>query len=143
MKTVDFGYEKVSPEEKTARVRGVFDDLQAVTRSQRAQRPALLVPGGLELAAEEVGQALAEGALLGAYRFDRYQKKPEDEEGPLRSLSLHGERAAEVGASVHTASTAGIGTTVVVRWPGSPTPDGLTSQRATTDVSALAPVATL
>ncbi len=27
MKTVDFGYEKVSPEEKTARVRGVFDSV--------------------------------------------------------------------------------------------------------------------
>ena len=29
MKTVDFGYEKVSPEEKTARVRGVFDSVAA------------------------------------------------------------------------------------------------------------------
>ena len=27
MKTVDFGYEKVSPEEKTTRVRGVFDSV--------------------------------------------------------------------------------------------------------------------
>jgi demethylmenaquinone methyltransferase/2-methoxy-6-polyprenyl-1,4-benzoquinol methylase len=29
VKTVDFGYEKVSPEEKTARVRGVFDSVAA------------------------------------------------------------------------------------------------------------------
>ncbi|HEU5467908.1 MAG TPA: class I SAM-dependent methyltransferase, partial [Steroidobacteraceae bacterium] len=29
MKTVDFGYEKVSPGEKTARVRGVFDSVAA------------------------------------------------------------------------------------------------------------------
>ena len=29
MKTVDFGYESVSPEEKTARVRGVFDSVAA------------------------------------------------------------------------------------------------------------------
>lgn len=63
--------------------------------------------------------------------------------GDHHGMAIMCERAAEVGASVHTASTAGIGTTVVVRWPGSPTPDGLTSQRATTDVSALAPVATL
>ncbi len=67
-------------------------------RSHRAQRPAMLLPEGLELPAEEVGQALAEGALLGAYRFDRYRTKPEDEGGPLRSLSLHGERAAEIAS---------------------------------------------
>jgi demethylmenaquinone methyltransferase/2-methoxy-6-polyprenyl-1,4-benzoquinol methylase len=29
MKTVDFGYERVSPEEKTARVRSVFDSVAA------------------------------------------------------------------------------------------------------------------
>jgi leucyl aminopeptidase len=39
----------------------------------KAKRAALLVPGVRRAAPADVGQALTEGAVLGAYRFDKYQ----------------------------------------------------------------------
>ena len=59
----------------------------ARARDTGAKRVAWAVPQGVDQAA--VGRALAEGALLGAYRFDRY-KSGNDEDGS------HGPDAVEI-----------------------------------------------
>ncbi len=65
-------------------------------RGQRATRIALALATELELAAGEIGQALAEGALLGTYRFDRYRTQREDDAKPLASLAVHAESASQL-----------------------------------------------
>ena len=60
-----------------ARVAGAVGSARA--RDTGAKKLAWAVPEGVEQAA--IGRALAEGTLLGAYRFDRY-KSDRDENGP-------------------------------------------------------------
>ena len=64
---------------------------------RRGSRAGLLVPPGRRPAAAEVGQALAEGALLGGYRFDKYRTL-ESPPTPLKSLDLFPPDAAQAGA---------------------------------------------
>jgi leucyl aminopeptidase len=67
--------------------------------ARRAGSAALVVPAlrRLRLAAE--AQALAEGAILGSYRFDRYKTKGKEERTPLASLVLLAEPGADVRAA--------------------------------------------
>ena len=72
-------------------------------RQRRCQHAALLVPGSRRSKPAVLAQALAEGALLGSYRFDRYRTKPKDgtEVAQLALLLERGvdARAARAGAA--------------------------------------------
>jgi len=56
----------------------------AVAARAAGARDLIIAPDGISLAAEELGQALAEGAVLGLYRFLRY--KTADENGRKKEL---------------------------------------------------------
>ena len=75
-------------------------------RQRGAERAALLAPAVRRLRAGAVAQALAEGALLGDYRFDRYRAKKNEPKG-VASLALlfEGERGAEARAARAGAAT--------------------------------------
>jgi leucyl aminopeptidase len=66
-----------------------------VTSSASGKRAALLAPPQRGRAADD-GRALAEGALLGAYRFDRYRTIQPPRE-PLESLELIASGASQSG----------------------------------------------
>jgi leucyl aminopeptidase len=83
------------------------------SEARRAQRLALAAPPLRRIRAAAVAEALAAGAVLGSYRFDRYQK-PREEPGPSRlaTLSILLERPADVrgarsaaAAAVHVAES--------------------------------------
>ena len=62
---------------------------QAVSEADRrkAGKVAVLAPRTRNLAAADVGQSLAEGAVLGSYRFTRYQTRDEEAK-PVASCAL-------------------------------------------------------
>jgi leucyl aminopeptidase len=69
----------------------------SAARTHRSKRPALVIPAAGELAGEALAQVLTEGAVLGAYRFERYRSAAgDDENSPIQSLTLVAERVAEV-----------------------------------------------
>jgi leucyl aminopeptidase len=68
----------------------------AVGQARRAVRVAFLVPTLRRLKPALQAQALAEGAILATYRFDRYKSKREDAPAPIDSFTLVFERAADV-----------------------------------------------
>ncbi len=70
----------------------------SAARERRAARVAFAVPPHRGLRPELVGQALAEGAALGAYRFDTYKTAQEEPPGEVRSLALRADRSAELRA---------------------------------------------
>ena len=72
-------------------------------RHRRAERAALVAPSARRMAAGAVAQALAEGALLGDYRFDRY--RAEQKEGGAKSLALLFARGADARAARAGAET--------------------------------------
>lgn len=70
-------------------------------RRHRVALPALVAPAGRRLRAPALCQALAEGAILGLYRFDRYQT-PNDEgsdNGPVERLVIHLEKPGDLRAA--------------------------------------------
>ncbi|MBI4233740.1 MAG: leucyl aminopeptidase, partial [Chloroflexi bacterium] len=69
-------------------VRGVTAEACRYLRGKGVERAATIAHGaGVGgLAAEEAGQAIAEGALLGLYAFKKYRSKGEDGEKELKEL---------------------------------------------------------
>jgi len=70
----------------------------AVTQaaSRKAARVALVVPTLRRMRPAAAARALAEGALLGGYRFDAYRKNGDDAPGEVASLTLLFERAGDL-----------------------------------------------
>lgn len=72
------------------KVRNLSADLARYLRRQRVKHAAVITHGaglgGLE--AEACAQAIAEGTLLGLYRFLRHRKPPEEESGELEKLTI-------------------------------------------------------
>ena len=64
------------------------------TQSRRGQRLALLAPSGRRAKPAAVAQALAEGAVLGSYRFDRYRTKKKDD-SRIAHVALLFEKSAD------------------------------------------------
>ncbi len=71
----------------------------AVSGARGARRLALAVPSARRVRGPALAQALAEGAVLAAYRFDRYRKRPENAPPDVESLALSLERPAELRAA--------------------------------------------
>jgi leucyl aminopeptidase len=75
-------------------------------QARRAERVALLVPGARRWKPAALAQALAEGAVLGSYRFDRYRsrsKKPD--ETRVAHVALLVERSSDLRAARAGAAT--------------------------------------
>jgi leucyl aminopeptidase len=73
-------------------------------QTRRAQRVALLMPSGRRARAAALAQALAEGAVLGSYRFDRYRTKKKDD-ARVAHVALLLERGADARAARAGAAT--------------------------------------
>ncbi|MBW2242820.1 MAG: leucyl aminopeptidase [Deltaproteobacteria bacterium] len=66
-------------------------------RRARASSPSLVAPSGRRMRAPALCQALAEGAVLGVYRFDRYQNPSnEDGNGAVERLQIHLEKSGDL-----------------------------------------------
>ncbi|MCP5071158.1 MAG: leucyl aminopeptidase [bacterium] len=66
-------------------------------RRHRASAPALLTPTSRRMRAPALCQALAEGAVLGLYRFDRYQNPGEENGGgAVERLKIHLEKSGDL-----------------------------------------------
>src|SRR5262245_43251116 len=63
---------------------------------RKASRVALVAPALRRVRPGAAARALAEGAVLGGYRFDAYRKDPDDAPGEVASLVLLFERAADL-----------------------------------------------
>jgi leucyl aminopeptidase len=75
-------------------------------RQRRAEHAALLAPATRRVKAAALAQALAEGAVLGAYRFDRYRtRNQKTDEGRVSRLALLFERGADARAARTGAAT--------------------------------------
>jgi leucyl aminopeptidase len=61
--------------------------------------PALLFPAPREAGDAAMAQALAEGGVLGSYRYDKYRSESDDEPAPVRSLTLVAVRRLDAGAA--------------------------------------------
>jgi leucyl aminopeptidase len=70
--------------------------IQAASK-RKAARVGMLAPSLRRPAAAELAQALAEGAVMGAYRFDGYRKL-EEEPGEIETLTLLGADARNAAA---------------------------------------------
>lgn len=71
----------------------------AEARRRKAAHVAILAPAGRRLRAPAVAQALTEGAVLAGYRFDRYKKPVEDQNGNVTSVTVSVERSGDVRAA--------------------------------------------
>jgi len=74
---------------------------RAVREARRCKAPelAILTPAGRRIRVAAASQALAEGVVLGAYRFDRY-KKPREEAGEdVTTVTLCIERSNDLRAA--------------------------------------------
>ena len=67
-------------------------------QQRRCQRVALLVPSSRRSKPAALAQALAEGAVLGSYRFDRYRTQKKDP-AQVAQLALLLERGSDVRAA--------------------------------------------
>lgn len=72
-----------------------------------ARRLAVAGPALRRIRPASAAQALAEGAVLAGYRFDRYQRPREDAPGRLRSVALLYDRGADLRAA-RTAAASGV-----------------------------------
>jgi leucyl aminopeptidase len=70
---------------------------EAATR--RATKMTVAVTGLGRLRPQVAAQALTEGAILGAYRFDAYKEKGEDEPGKVAAVQLSFDRAPDLRAA--------------------------------------------
>jgi leucyl aminopeptidase len=68
------------------------------TQQRRGARAALLAPALRRIKPAPLAQALAEGAVLGSYRFDRYRTKKK-EEGRVAGMALWFESQADARAA--------------------------------------------
>jgi leucyl aminopeptidase len=73
--------------------------------ARHAAKLALGVPATRRLRPPAAAQALAEGALLGGYRFDAYKEPPEEAPGRVEAVALSLERAPDVRAARSAART--------------------------------------
>jgi leucyl aminopeptidase len=73
----------------------------AVSRSsaKQAEKVVVAVPAARRVRAPDAVQALAEGAILSAYRFDQYRSPRDDAPGEVTSLTLSLDRANDVRAA--------------------------------------------
>ena len=69
-------------------LRRVSADIVKTSSARRAKRVACLAPSLRKLKPPDVSQALAEGAVLAGYRFDRYVAKRKETAEPPRSVAL-------------------------------------------------------
>jgi leucyl aminopeptidase len=76
----------------------------ATALARRAARVAFLVPATRRVRAPAQAQALAEGATLATYRFDRYKAAREEAPAHVANFSLVFERAADVRPARQAAS---------------------------------------
>jgi leucyl aminopeptidase len=65
----------------------------------KAAKLTISAPRARRVKAGATAQALAEGAILGGYRFDAYKEKPEDPPGEVSAVQLCFERAGDVRAA--------------------------------------------
>jgi len=73
--------------------------LVAEAASRRAPKLTLAVPPLRRVRIPEAAQALTEGAVLGAYRFDAYKSSEDDGPGEVAALQLCIDRAANLRAA--------------------------------------------
>jgi len=69
---------------------------------KNAAKVALALPNAKDLAAlslEGLSQALAEGCVLSAYRFDRYREKPKDRPREVSSVAISIEKTSDLRAA--------------------------------------------
>jgi leucyl aminopeptidase len=78
----------------------------AVRETARCRGKALAIvgPGLRRVRVPAMAQAMAEGAILAGYRFDRYRSKPENEPGEVRSVAILLEKGADLRAARAAAS---------------------------------------
>jgi leucyl aminopeptidase len=67
--------------------------------SRRAERVALVAPPLRRAGPDDAARALAEGAVLGGYRFDAYQKGDDERPGEVKSVALLFERPGDLRAA--------------------------------------------
>jgi leucyl aminopeptidase len=68
-------------------------------RSRRATKVQLAVPGLRRVKAAGAAQALAEGAVLGAYRYDGYKQPGDEPPAEVAALQLSFEKSADLRAA--------------------------------------------
>jgi leucyl aminopeptidase len=73
-------------------------------QSRHGERVALLLPSGRRWKPAALAQALAEGTVLGSYRFDRYRSKKKDE-ARVAHVALLMERGSDLRAARAGAAT--------------------------------------
>jgi len=76
-------------------------------RGRRAAKVQLAVPGLRRVKAAAAAQALAEGAVLGGYRFDGYKEPGEEPPASVAALQLSFEKSADLRAA-RTATKRGV-----------------------------------
>jgi leucyl aminopeptidase len=77
-------------------LRGAAGTAVSHAASRRAGRVALVVPTSRRVRPAAAARALAEGAVLGGYRFETYRKNGDDAPGEVASLVLLLERPGEL-----------------------------------------------
>ncbi len=73
--------------------------------ARRGGALAIALPSTRKIDATSLGQAAAEGALLGAYRFDRHRSRRDPARGDLRAVALLAESAGDLRAIRSGAAT--------------------------------------
>jgi leucyl aminopeptidase len=74
------------------------------TAQRQAKVLAIVGPGLRRLRVAAMAQAMAEGAILSGYRFDRYRSRSDDATGEVRSVAILFEKGADLRASRAAAS---------------------------------------
>ena len=92
------GLGKDKPDRET--VRKAAGAAAACALKTKAAKLLLVVPELTGMGSEEVGECLAEGVILGGYRFLKYKTKPEDDEEPGRITAVSFFAAKAVAAPV-------------------------------------------
>ncbi len=87
------------PEVAAESLRCAAGRVARLAASKRAASVAVVVPTLRRLRAPLISQSLAEGAVLGGYRFDAYQEPKSDSPKPVRSVTLLFERLADPRAA--------------------------------------------
>ncbi len=80
-------------------LRSVAGDAVKEAMSRHAAKVTVAVPGFRRMKPPGVGQALAEGAVLGGYRFDEYKNPGEEPPGQVAAFQLSFERAPDARAA--------------------------------------------
>ena len=75
--------------------------------SRKAARIALAIPASRRVRVAASAQAMAEGAVLAAYRFERYREAPKEGGSGVEKLALSVERAGDLRAA-RTAARMGV-----------------------------------